>query len=451
MKRIIVILCILPMAGGIAWTILTPSSSAGSQAQEAQAPRLVHVQRGALRVIVEATGRVVPNQEVEIKCKASGEVIRLPADVSDAVRKGDLLVQLDPEEEKRKVKRAEVVLAVSQARLAQAKLSLTMAEGELVTERMRATAGLKSAETKAGEAQAKLRRVEQLRERQAASGEEVDIAQTAHMQAVAALEDARARVEDLKTRKVQIDSKRQDIEIAEAEVESCKTALADARQSLADTTVLAPMDAVVAERSVQVGQIIASGINNVGGGTTALKLADLSRIFVLVSVDESDIGRIAVGQSAQIAVDAYPDVSFPGRVVRVAAKGTTTSNVVTFEVKVEVTGPKHGLLKPEMTANVQIVAVEKENVLLVPVTALQRQVGKRFVTVQKKDGTREQRIVETGASDGDVVEILSGLSDGETFTVPETGARGRWQQDGNKTADKARQDRMKMRMMAGGR
>ena len=215
--------------------------------------------------------------------------------------------------------------------------------------------------------------------------------------------------------------------------------------------MLAPLDGVVAEQNVQVGQIIASGINNVGGGTTVMKLADLSHIYVLVSVDESDIGRIEVGQQAQITVDAHPNAVFPGQVVRVAIKGTIESNVVTFEVKVEVSGLNQQLLKPEMTANVEIVAVEKDGVLLVPVAALERRRHENFVTVRKEDGTTQQRAVQTGASDGEFMEITSGLAEGEEVLIPDEIAQGRWQSDKNKKGENVRNDVRRMRMMGGGR
>jgi multidrug resistance efflux pump len=354
-------------------------------------------------------------------------------DVSDAVRKGDLLLQLDPENEQRSLKRAEVSLAVSQAKLAQARLSFQVAERELATERTRAEASLKSAEVKAREAESKLKRVKELHGKNMASREELESAQTTAAQATADLEGARARIEDLKSLEIQIDSKKQGIAIAEAQVETDKISLDDAKQRLAETTVTAPIDGVVANRDVQVGQIIASGVSNVGGGTAVMTLADLSRTYVLVSVDESDIGRIETRQRARITVDAHPDAFFPGEVVRVATKGLTSSNVVTFEVKVEVKGQSRRLLKPEMSANVEITAVEKDDVLLVPVNAVQRRRREQTIMVRKEDGSSEERTVQTGASDGEMMEIVEGLSEKETVLVPKGGAQSRWRGGSSRT------------------
>jgi HlyD family secretion protein len=448
MKKGIIIFCFLLIAAVLIWKIYIPDSDSQGEQGSVDQTQIIPVKKGSIRMEVEATGRVVPEQEVEIKCKASGEVIKLPVDISDTVKKGDLLAQLDPEDEKRLVERAEVALAVSQARLAQSKLNLQISERDLGTERTRAEASLKSTEAKIQETTAKLERVKQLLDKKMASREEFDIIQAANAQAVADLESARARIEDLKTREVQIASKRHDIEIAKAQVESDKLSLSDARQRLEDTTMLAPIDGVVAERNVQVGQIIASGINNVGGGTTLMKLADLSRIYVLVSVDESDIGMIDVGQKARITVDSYPNEVFSGRIIRVAIKGLNSSNVVTFEVKVEVEGENRQLLKPEMTANVSILAAEKNNVLLIPVVVIKRKKLEHYVTVKSKDGSTEERLVKTGISDGEFMEITSGLSEGEKIVVADNGLQGPWQNTEGKGGN-VRQDMMRMRMMGG--
>jgi HlyD family secretion protein len=447
MKKKIIILVGLGVFAFILLKFLLAGPRSDGQKKVMGEKQTVAVQKGALRVVVEATGRIVPDLEVEIKCKASGEIIQLPVDVSDQVKRGDLLVQLDPVDEERSVKRAEADLSVSRARLAQAKINLQIAERDFSSERTRANATIASAAVKAKEAKAKLKRAEQLMAKKMASREEMDIAQTARAQAAAELSVAQARVKDLKSKEAQIESKREDIRIAEAQVVSDEIALSDAKQRLADTKVTAPIDGVVTERNVQVGQIIASGINNVGGGTTVMKLADLARIFALVSVDESDIGRIQVGQSALITVDAYPEIVFPGKIVRVATKGTNTSNVVTFEVKAEIQGPKRKFLKPEMTANVEILAVEKENILLIPVTAVQRQRREQFVWINNKDGGRERRIVETGSSDGEKIEIVKGLSEGETVLLPAVENQSRWRSNGESPRNKARETRMRMRVM----
>jgi HlyD family secretion protein len=184
----------------------------------------------------------------------------------------------------------------------------------------------------------------------------------------------------------------------------------------------------VASRPVQIGQIIASGVSNVGGGTTFLTLSDLSRIFVVAAVDESDIGKVALGQAVTVTVDAFPLKEFKGTVVRIAAKGVNLSNVVTFEVKIEVTGNAKELLKPEMTANVkEILIAEKSDVLLVPCEAIVRKGrGKQIVTLVKEGAENEDVTVETGITDGTKTEVVTGLTEGQTVLVRKGALETKW-------------------------
>ena len=455
MKKKIIIAVILLAVVGLLWKFLRATPD--PQETEKTAMRTAIARIWPLKVVVEATGRVVPEREVEIKCKASGEVIKLPVEVSQPVKQGDLLVQLDPVNEDRAVKRQKAALSMSRAKVAQARLNLSIAERDYTSEQTRARSAEKSSEAAAQASAAKLARVSSLLEKKLASQEELEVARSTNAAAQADWQSAQARVLDLESKKAGIESRRQEISMAEAQAESDQLSLSDAEQRLADTTVLSPIDGVVASKNVQIGQIIASGINNVGGGTTVLTIADLSRIYVLVSVDESDIGQVAAGQPARITVDAYPEEIFKGEVVLVATKGGTVSNVVTFEVKVEVSGDNRALLKPEMTANVSIVTKDKLDSLLVPVTALERKRGQSWLTILEKDGNTNRRLVTIGDSNSEFVEILKGVEVGETVVLAPEGGQSRWQSDKkekDETPQKggsAREDRMKIRMMGGSR
>ena len=451
MKKALIVLVVLVVVAAGVWFWLGRKDAPAPDEADKEAPATVVAKVGPVRVVVESTGKVTPEQEVEIKCKASGEVVKLPVDVSDKVKKGQLLVQLDPENEDRSVKRARVALAASVAKVEQARLGLRISERNLTTERTRAEAALVSAEAKAKEARSKFERAKELTARSTISEQEFEEADSARAEAKSSLEDARARVEDLKTEKLAIDAKRQAVRVAEAQVESDKLNLSEAEQRLQETKVVAPIDGTVAERNVQVGQIIASGISNVGGGTSAMTLVDLSRMYVLASVDESDIGRIKPGLRARVTVDAYPDIVFPGEVSRVAAKGKEVSNVVTFEVKIEVQGRRRSLLKPGMRANVEIQAVDKDKALLVPVAAVGRRRRSRYVTVKKPDGATEEREVQVGVSDGERMEITSGLKEGEAVVVGKGGGSSRWRAGENGARQDRRRGRMQMRMMGGRR
>lgn len=412
---------------GGAWIVHRRSTAAA--ALLAAGKSLHVVQRDTLTQTVDSSGRVVPNLEVEIKCRASGEIVALPFDVSQQVKKGDLLLELDPADQQRAVTRSEITMAQSQARLAEAQASLHVAEREIVTSRQRAQADLTSAQAKAREERLRADRRKQLVEQQLGSSEDYEAAESLATQAEAAVETAKAQLAEVDIQEAALETSRQQVELAKAQLESDRVFLADARQQLQYTRVTAPIDGVVSARSVQIGTIISSGITNVGGGTTIMTLADLSRLFILASVDESDIGRVAVGQSVNITVDAFPGETFDGVVRRIAIKGVNVSNVVTFEVKIEVTGDNRSKLKPEMTANVQILTSQRKNVLLVPLAAVWRDGEQSVVTLRMPDGSDKTQPVKLGITDGENVEILDGLSEAQTVVVQANQIASRWSSD----------------------
>ena len=407
----------------------------------------VQVKKGSIRDAVSCTGQVVSNLDVEIKCKASGEIVKLPFDISEQVNKGDLLVELDPVDEQRKVNQAKISLASSQARLMQRKVNLEIAQKDLIIARKSAAAALKSAEAYAKDARAKAERMRKLFEKKLTSQEEKDTGETTAIQAEVDLENARIQMEQLANKARELEIKRQDVRLAEAQMEMDKINLSLAEQRLKDTRVFSPINGVVSERNVQSGQIISSGINNVGGGTRVMVLSDLSRLFILASVDESDIGKVELRQKVIITADAFPGKRFFGKIDRIATKGINVSNVVTFEVKIEVRGRNRSLLKPEMTANVEIIVAEKEEVLMVPSEAVLYKKGGYFVRVQKDDGSIEERPVQAGISNGVVIEIIKGLSQGDTIIYRKGEAQSRWRTEQSRRSLSSSRG---MRMMMGG-
>jgi HlyD family secretion protein len=411
---------VLAVGSAVWWLWLRPARSAAPAAASAK------VERGALRVAVTATARVVSNLDVDIKCKASGTVVKLPKDISDAVTAGELLLELDPVDEQRSVARAEAALAASEARLDQARRQLAIAEATLATAGSRARTGLASAESSVRDARAKAGRARALLERKLASQEEADTADTAQAQAEAALANAQVAVEELRTQKLALELRRQDIRLAESAVSSDRANLDDARQRLRDTRILAPIDGTVSARSVQVGAIVSSGITNVGGGTTLMTVSDLSRLFALAAVDESDIGRVATGQAVRITADAFPGRRFRGRVVRIATRGVSASNVVTFEVRIEIEGEGRGLLRPEMTTNAEIVVASRDDCLTLPVEALTQRRERWTVQVAGPDGAATEREVTVGISDGLRTEVVEGLDEGASVLLRKGDGASQW-------------------------
>ncbi|MEW5801036.1 MAG: efflux RND transporter periplasmic adaptor subunit [bacterium] len=421
----------------------TFSSQGGDKESECATAQ---IKRGSIQVSVACTGKVVSNQDVEIKSKASGEVKKLPFDISDPVHASDLLVELDPMDEQRNLEKAQATLEASMAQLSHARQDLTIAENQLVTARLDIQAGISSARATLEEAESKAKREEQLYRKKLSSQEELDKSKAEAARAKAAYEQALVRQEELKIREMELELKRQAVQMEESRVRAATIDLEIARQRLKDTRILSPMDGIVTARNVQIGQIISSGINNVGGGTSILTLSDLSRIFIIASVDESDIGTVKLGQKAEITVDSYPEELFPGRVDQIATRGVNISNVVTFDVKIEVLGKNKSLLKPEMTANVQIISTEKPNVLLIPSEAIEFSPEGPRALIVLPSGKTASRLITLGLDNGGVAEVVAGLREGNEVRLNPGQVHSKWSNAGkqkdiqqNKTSSTAMQ------------
>lgn len=395
------------------WWFLFKKDNADAS-QEIQ-PEIVEVERGDLRVIVEATGQVVPNSKVEVKSKASGEIISLPFKEGEYVEAGQLLVELDPDDERRNVQRAESNLRNARARAAQASSELALMESDAGRILAQAEANLRQAEAQLEDARARLERRRGLHSEGVLSEEELDAAETAYQQALSNFQNAQAAHADAQNYPLNIELRRQDLVLAEIQVHDAEIALEEAQERFEDTRIVAPVSGVITDLQVERGQIIASGISNVGGGTTLMVISDLSRLFIEVKVDETDIGKVQVGSPCEIIADAFPEYTFRGVVDWIAPQGTKEQNIVTFDVKVEINldqvSPEIAArlraavaddsrpanealgawgLRPNMTARVQVIAADLHDVLLLPNEAIQRgEDGGRYVEVVTGEASAE--------------------------------------------------------------
>jgi HlyD family secretion protein len=271
------------------------------------------VQHRDIVVSAQASGSIQPDTTVEVKSKASGEILDLAVETGQAVKRGALMVRVDPRIPKNAVAQAQADLEVAQARLANAT--------------------------------SQKRRADELFQSQS-------ITQQEHEQALL------------------------DYANANAEVIRARVSLDNARDQLDDTNVRAPINGTIIEKQVERGQVISSPTNDVGGGTVLLKMADLNLVQVRTLVDETDIGKIQPGQRATVTVDAFPSRPFQGTVLKIEPQAQTEQNVTMFPVLVRIDN-KEGLLRPGMNAEVEVHVGRRDNVLAVPNAALrtQRDVG----------------------------------------------------------------------------
>lgn len=438
MKKLLTWLVVLGALGGGGYWWFAGSTSANATSDLPE-PEVITVERGSLRVVVQATGKVVPNATVEVKSKASGEIIDLPFQEGDTVQAGDLLVELDPDDEQRNVQRAESNLSSQRARLEQARRELTLMESDAGRYLTQAESNLAQASAEYADALSRFERRQGLREEGVLNQEEYDAARTAFEQARTRLINAQANFDDAQNYPLNIEVRRQSLVLAETQVRDSEIALEEARERFQDTRIISPATGVITTLSVERGQIIASGISNVGGGTTLMTISDLSRIFIEVKVDETDIGSVAVGQPCIITADAYPGHEFSGRVERIAPQGVDEQNIVTFQVRVEVDPEdedpllvamggsdepgaperRQPQLLPNMTANVEIITADLRDAILVPNEAIQRD----------SDGESFVYVLSSGeaASPVNVAGLASGeQASGEVRGRREGRGQGRW-------------------------
>lgn len=200
------------------------------------------------------------------------------------------------------------------------------------------------------------------------------------------------------------------IELLQSKVDSAQVALDEARDQLEAATIVAPFDGIVAEVNAAAG-------DEVTPNTLIIRLVDTSTVQVKASVDEVDVALVEPGQTAAITLDALPNVLLRGEVTTVDILASSQSGVITYGVTISIPDPEGVGLREGMSATIEIVSVQAENVLLVPAKAITRKGMKQTVQVIAADGTTEERTVETGETNGTLTEIRSGLAEGEQVKV----------------------------------
>jgi HlyD family secretion protein len=229
-----------------------------------------------------------------------------------------------------------------------------------------------------------------------------------------------ANIRDKALAQVTVDRAKQ--KQAEAQVQQAEASLKQLEEQLSYTTVTSPIDGVVLSRDVQVGDAVSSILVLGSTATLVMTLGDTHQVYVKGKVDESDIGKVYLGQAARIKVQSFRDKAFSGRVTKIAPLGVEKDNVTTFEVQISIDNPG-GELKANMTANAEIVLEEHKNVLTVPEQAVLYDKDRNAsVWVPDPHGKDGHRVVpvKVGLSNGSKVEVLSGLRSGDKVVLQQT-------------------------------
>ncbi len=358
--------------------------------------KLGKVEKGDLAKSVVATGKVEPITKVEIKSKASGIVKKLYIEAGDRVKKGQVLAELDRDEILASVRSQEAQLLSSEANLRAAEADLKRAEVDAEGPDVPL---LKRAYERAAKMQ----------KEGVVSDAQRDDAQKAYDMSVNKQSVAKA----------QLTVSRAKVKQAEADVQRQHANLSQLKEQLGYTTIVAPIDGIVLSRDVEVGDAVSSILVMGSAATLVMTIGDTSEVYVKGKVDESDVGKVYLGQPARIKVESFKDKTFTGKVTKISPMGTEKDNVTTFEVRVSITNPG-GELKAAMTANAEIILEEHKNVLQIPEGALiydkDKKASVEIPEPSAKDGKKKVS-VQVGISNGAKAEVLSGLKEGDQVVL----------------------------------
>ncbi len=210
--------------------------------------------------------------------------------------------------------------------------------------------------------------------------------------------------------------KKHEIELAMAEVRHRRITLDEVNERLDETDIYAPITGVIIQKMVEEGQIISSGISTVGGGTALAEIADMSRMFITADVDETDIGAIRIGQSVAVTADAFYGKSFKGKVLRISPKGIVENSITVFKVKIEIFEKGKKILKPMMTANVDIITNKIENTVYISREAVRHDGDQTYAMVLTGEIPTKMP-VKIGIQTPIHTEIISGLEHEQEVVV----------------------------------
>lgn len=335
----------------------------------------------------EATGSLVGDEQTDVAPTVSGKVVAVGVDLGSYVQKGAVLVRLDDRDARIRLEQTEAQVTQAQAAARQAEERIGVRPGQNFDPAN--VPDVRSARAALDLSEKQLRRFERLLE----SG---DVSRSSYDQQKAQRDQLQQQYD------LALNIARQNfagVQTARAAVASAQTQVTQARKNIADAVVLAPISGYVADRPADLGEYM----------TTSSKIATLVRtnpMRMRIDIPEQAISSIRVGQSVSVSTSAYSDRTFNGRIARVSPNITPTSRTLTVEAEIE---NGDGALKPGQFATVRILQPQTEPAVLVPQRAVKTESGTSRVFVIR-NGRAEQRPVQLGQTEGDLVEIKSGIA-----------------------------------------
>lgn len=363
-------------------------------------------ERGDLALIVKSTGTIEPKDITRLKSEASGKILSLNAEPGQRVTAGEVIAVLDQWRSELQRDRTQVQVAQASHNLAELK------RGASVQQIRNAETAVEQALLQLDQAAREAVRLQRLYDQGFAAERDLEQAERAVESAQISLNKARKDLEQ-----VRLQGNPDAIRSAELALQQAQVLLREANRELGNAALASPITGTILEKFVSEGDTVIGTNNSFGEGTTLVTLADLASVQVRTSVDEVDIGRVAIGQQAEVTVDSYPGEVFAGTVTNIYPQGVPSAGVTSFIVIVDVPN-EAGKLLSNMTATVNITAQTVTNVVLVPFESIRSdKQGNPVVFVPGVDFAPKERSVQLGATDFAKVEIIRGLEAGEQVMV----------------------------------
>lgn len=354
------------------------SSPAAEAGKKPARPTTAVVTARDISFAISAAGEITPAEQVSVRPEVSGRIDKLPVDIGDKVKKGEVLFTLDDtdlqtEKSQRQIEIEGAKLQVNSARLAMEKIDLTFSRNKDLF-------------------------AQKLVSKEAFDNSSNELESSKNAQA-----------------------------IAENNLARSQAALQVVEDKLSKTKIVAPFDCTILTRPVSVGQAV-SGASGVNSGTEVLTIADLSELIINAHINQADVTRMAVNQKVQIEVEAVPGLKLFGRLDRIAPQATIKNGIKGFATRIIVKNDETTGIRPGMTANLTIPLQSADNVIAIPLAAVFTDQGSRFAYVS--EGGKFVRVpIQIGVSDYDFAEVTKGLAGGETVSlVTPAGDAGQVQQ-----------------------
>lgn len=404
--------------------------------------RTAVVRRGDLTLPINATGEVRPVRRIEIKSEASGEVIEIAKRPGERVSSGDLLIRLQPDDEERNVRRAELNVQSMQAALDDAGSALEQAEGPDLT----------SAKANAAQIAANLVYTKMWADR--VTNQSANYTADEKVQRTSRYKSEQAQLDAANAAivraEIAIPRAKNAIKRAQANLETAQNNLKDAQKQLNKTDISSPIDGIVSIVTTQTGEVIQGGKQNLTGGTILAVLLDMDKLILQAEVDEADIGGLLKlapawarpGHDAgermpedlgeikktpeyisSIRVETFPDAVFDGIIERIYPEARTVQNVTTYLVDVVIVSENRGQLLPGMRGEVTFTSEHVENAVLCPNEAIHTGPNGTFgvyvpdATVDPGEPAERFVPCKIGLSDGAFTEIREGFPEGTVVFV----------------------------------